>query len=47
LANPCVQNNGGVDLSLEALEVMKVKWRGNLEDKSSLGKEASRVLGRN
>jgi len=36
-----------VDSSLEALEAMKVKWRGNLEDKSILGKEARGVLGRN
>jgi len=39
--------NGGVDSSLEALEVMKVKWRGNLEEKFILGKEARGVLGKN
>jgi len=36
-----------VDSSLEALEVMKVNWKGNLEEKSILGKEARGVLGRN
>jgi len=36
-----------VDSSLEALEAMKVKWRGNLEKKSILGKEARGFLGRN
>ena len=38
--------NGGVDSSLEALKAMKVKWRGNLEEKSIIGKEARGVLGR-
>jgi len=36
-----------VDSSLEALEAMKMKWRGNLKEKSILGKEARGVLGRN
>jgi len=36
-----------VDSSLEALEAMKVKWRGNLEEKSIIGKEAKGVLGKN
>jgi len=36
-----------VDSSLEALEAMKMKWRGNLEEKSIIGKEARKVLGRN
>jgi len=39
--------NGEVDSSLEALEAMKMKWRGNLEEKSIIGKEARKVLGRN
>jgi len=42
-----VETSGGVDSSLEALEAMKVKWRGNLEEKSILGKEARGVLRRN
>jgi len=33
--------------SLEALEAMKVIWRGNLEENFILGKEARGVLGRN
>jgi len=36
-----------VDSSLEALEAMNVKYRGNLEENSILGKEARGVLGRN
>jgi len=36
-----------VDSSLEAFEAMKVKWRGNLEEKSIIGKEVKGVLGRN
>jgi len=32
---------------LEALEAMMVNWRGNLEEKYILGKEARGVLGRN
>jgi len=36
-----------VDSNLEAFKVMKVKWRGNLEEKSILGKDARGVLGRN
>jgi len=36
-----------VNSSLEALKAMKVKCRGNLEEKSILGKEARGVLGRN
>jgi len=39
--------NEGVGSSLEALDARKVKWRGDLEEKSILGKEARGVLGRN
>jgi len=36
-----------VGSSLEALDAREVKWRGNLEEKSILGKEVRGVLGRN
>jgi len=50
-ASPWLQQKwgwkGGVGSSLEALEAMKMIWRGNLEENSILGKEARGVLGRN